>query len=87
MAYPTFPKPSTLFSGTIDYPAASILCDQMYSYLNSQGDCCATIPRDALYKLDPLMTCIMIDSPAEQNLSANWQKDIKTAYYLMYQYL
>lgn len=87
MAYPLFPKPSVVFSGTVDYPQALLYVKEMFSYLNSKGDCCATLPKDALYKLTPLMQAISYNDPTDLDNEARWQDDIKSAYYLLYQYI
>lgn len=83
MAYPIFPTPASRFTGTIDYPANAELCKEMYSYLNSVE----ALPKDALNRLTPLMQCIRYNAPNDLNNSSRWQDDIKSAYYLLYQYV
>lgn len=88
MATPNYPTPASLFNiGSPDYNQAYIYVKSMYSYLNSQGDCCATIPRDALYKLTPMLQSIEYDAANDLNNVARWQDGIKSSYYLLFQYV
>lgn len=87
MAYPIFPTPASIFDGSTDYPAAAVLCKQMYSYLKSVGGGIANIPRDELQRLTPLMQCVKYDAPNDLDNEARWEDDIQSSYYLLYKYV
>jgi len=81
-----FPFPIYDFSTTVDYTVIQNTVKQIVSYLNEKryNNDLSAYSKAVMAEVNPILSAMRYDASGDLNQTARWQKDVKTAYLMLY---